>query len=243
LLDILQAFLYIADITLRTENPNRMTRLLVGAKRGTALRLAQSIRIAVLTAAAMAPVAFAQSAPHLSEHTFEVGGFVGSSYGLDSWRVMGGGNVTYGINRYILPYAEFSYFPGITREIEGVQPTINQPFTIRFDVPITDFHGGVHIRLPIKESRVVPYLVFGLGVLRSSERDYRATFRFPDGTSDELTGTVPSSSNFAVNTGGGLRFYLNQRLGFRIEAKVYKPTGDFNNPFGKVEGGFFIQFR
>jgi hypothetical protein len=220
-----------------------MTSLLARPAGCIATRVRQPLRIAALAAAAIAPAAFAQSAPHLSEHTFEVGGFAGSSYGLDSWRVMGGGNVTYGINRYILPYGEFSYFPGITRKIEGIQPSINQPFTVRFDVPISDLHGGVHIRIPIKESRVVPYAVFGLGILRSSERDYRATFRFPDGTSDEIRGTVPSSSDFAVNTGGGLRFYLNQRLGFRIEAKVYKPTGDFNNPFGKVEGGFFIQFR
>jgi hypothetical protein len=112
-----------------------------------------------------------------------------------------------------------------------------------FDVPITDFHGGVHIRIPIKESKVVPYLVFGLGMLRSSDTNYRATFSFPDGTRDELTGSVPASTDFAFNTGGGLRYYLNQRLGFRVEAKVYKPTGTFTNPFGKVEGGFFIQFR
>ena len=64
-----------------------------------------------------------------------------------------------------------------------------------------------------------------------------------DGTSDEISGSVPGSSDFAVNGGGGLRFYVNQRLGFRMEAKVYRPTGTFNNAFGKIEGGFFIQFR
>jgi hypothetical protein len=189
------------------------------------------------------PAAFGQSAPHLSSNTFELGGFAGSSYGVDSWRVMGGGNITYGITRHILPYAEFSYFPGINRELEGTFTSTGQPYSLVFSVPITDFHGGVHIRLPIRESRVVPYLVFGMGLLRSSETDYRATFRYPDGTSDETSGSVPSSNDFAINTGGGLRYYLNQRLGFRVEAKVYKPTGAFTNPFGKVEGGFFIQFR
>jgi hypothetical protein len=205
-------------------------------------RLRATLGCAVLCVST-APAIFAQSAPHLSANTFEVGGFVGGSYGIDSWRIMGGGNVTYGINRYILPYAEFSYFPGINRKIEGTFPTTGQPYSIVFDVPITDFHGGVHIRLPIKESKVVPYLVFGLGMLRSAETNYRATFSNPDGTRDELSGSVPSSTDFAFNTGGGLRYYLNQRLGFRVEAKVYKPSGTFTNPFGKVEGGFFIQFR
>jgi hypothetical protein len=190
-----------------------------------------------------APAAFGQSAPHLSANTFEVGGFAGASYGADSWRLMGGGNVTYGITRHILPYAEFSYFPGITREISGNFVGTGETFNVTFDQPITDFHGGVHIRLPIKESRLVPYLVFGLGLLRSSETSYTARFRTGDGAMDEITNTIPTSNDFAYNTGGGVRYYLNQRLGFRIEAKVYKPSGAFTNPFGKVEGGFFIQFR
>ena len=193
---------------------------------------------------ASAHAVFGQSAPHLSAHTFEVGGFVGGSYGLDSWRIMGGGNVTYGINRYILPYAEFSYFPGIKREIADTFPTTGAPYTAEFDVPITDFHGGVHIRLPIKESKWVPYLVFGMGLLRNSRADYVIRFNDPvTGQPDTLPGEFAASNNFAVNGGGGLRYYLNQRLGFRIEAKIYKPTGTLSDSFGKVEGGFFIQFR
>lgn len=205
--------------------------------------LSRRLAFALLFAGTITPAAFAQSAPHLSSNTFELGGFLGSSYGADSWRVMGGGNITYGVTRHILPYAEFSYFPGITRKQTGTFPGTGAPFSISFDVPITDFHGGVHIRLPIKESRIVPYLVFGMGLLRSGEKDYIATFRYPDGTVDEIRNTQPSSTDFAVNFGGGLRYYLNQRLGFRIEAKAYKPTGEFKNVFGKVEGGFFIQFR
>ena len=187
--------------------------------------------------------AFAQSAPYLSPNTFEVGAFAGSSYGLDKYRFMGGGNVTYGITRHILPYAEFSYFPGIQRRTSGQFAGTGQPFDITFDVPIADFHGGVHIRMPIKESRYVPYAVFGMGLLRSFERDYLATVTFPDGTTEMIPGTAPASNDFAVNFGGGVRFYTNQRLGFRIEAKAYKPTGNFTQVFGKVEGGIFIQFR
>jgi hypothetical protein len=188
--------------------------------------------------------AYAQSAPHLSAHTFEVGGFVGSSYGLDEFRVMGGGNVTYGVTRWLLPYAEFSYFPGLPRELSGTFAGTGQPYTVRFNVPITDFHGGVHIRFPAKESRVVPYAVFGMGLLRSADRTAEAEYRVPDSNVVEtLPIPVAGSTDFAINWGGGLRFYTRQNFGFRLEAKAYKPTGQFTGIFGKVEAGFFLQFR
>jgi len=187
--------------------------------------------------------AFGQSAPFLSSHTFEVGGFVGSSYGLDEFRVMGGGNITYGVTRYILPYAEFSYFPGLPREATGSLPTTGQSFNAKFTVPISDFHGGVHIRIPIRESRIVPYGVFGLGGLHTYGRTVTADYTLPSGGTGTLQIPVESSTDFAVNFGGGLRYYTTQRFGLRLEAKVYKPTGAFTNTFGKVEGGFFFQFR
>jgi len=59
--------------------------------------------------------------------------------------------------------------------------------------------------------------------------------------------TVASGSDFAVNGGGGIRYYIggSGAFGFRAEAKVYKPaTGPFSDTtFGKVEAGFFFQLR
>src|SRR5262245_38320551 len=80
--------------------------------------------------------------------SFEVGGFVGASYGVDKFRPMGGGNVTYAINKWILPYGEFSYFPGIARDIHISVPGLATPVTGTFSVPLADIHGGVHIRVP-----------------------------------------------------------------------------------------------
>ena len=45
----------------------------------------------------------AQTASVVRSGSFEVGGFVGASYGIDKARWMGGGNVTYAANKYILP--------------------------------------------------------------------------------------------------------------------------------------------
>jgi len=99
-------------------------------------------------------------------------------------------------------------------------------------------HGGVHIRLPVlREKPVVPYLVFGAGGLTSVNHTVTASYKDDTGAVTQVPLTVPGGTNFAVNTGGGIRFYIGQRFGLRVEAKAYKPTGDFTDVFGKVEGG------
>ncbi len=174
-----------------------------------------------------------KTTPIVHAGTTEVGGFVGSSFGLDSWRVMGGGNVAYAVTRVIMPYAEYSYFPGIQRESKFSSGSV------RYNVPVSDFHGGVHLRLPLGESPIVPYAVAGIGALRFG--DAALKIKFPDGAT--IDDTIKGESNFAANFGGGIRYYTKEHIGFRFEAKMYKPTGKYTDPFYKIEGGFFIQFR
>ncbi len=180
----------------------------------------------------------AQTASVVRSGSYEVGGFVGASYGIDDFRWMGGANVTYAANKYILPYAEFSYFPGIGRKQSRTIPGLSQPINISYNIPLTDFHGGVHIRIPIREFPIVPYGVFGVGMIHAPERQFNVNV---EGIQVPFTSTA--STDAAVNFGGGLRYYINQRFGIRGEAKVYKPTGQFKDTFGKVEFGFFIQLR
>ena len=180
----------------------------------------------------------AQTASVVRSGSFEVGGFVGASYGIDEARWMGGGNVTYAANKYILPYAEFSYFPGIGRKQSRTIPGLTAPVNISYSIPLTDFHGGVHIRLPIREFPIVPYGVFGVGMIHAPQRQFNVNVE-----GIQIPFTSAASTNAAVNFGGGLRYYINQRFGVRAEAKVYKPTGQFKETFGKVEFGFFIQLR
>jgi hypothetical protein len=168
--------------------------------------------------------------------SFEVDPFIGASYGIDKFRVMAGGNVTYAATKYILPYFEYSYFPGIPHTVSGggcggsLSTTLN------------DIHGGVHIRLPFKESPIVPYLVFGMGAIVYPERNPLVTC---SGFSTNVP--FPGGAYFTINAGGGVRYYLggSGRFGFRVEAKVYKPVeGPFSNDtIGKVEAGFFFQLR
>jgi hypothetical protein len=186
--------------------------------------------------------------------SLEIGPFVGASYGTGQFRVMAGGNVTYAFkNKYVLPYFEYSYFPGIPRTTSetltaGSETVIS---TGRYQYALNDIHGGVHIRLPIfKESPIVPYLVFGMGALAYPSTTEHVTNIdiTPTGTSTTtLTPRAQGASDFTINAGGGLRYYLGGtgKYGFRVEAKVYKPiTGVFSNDtIGKIEAGFFFQIR
>ena len=210
--------------------------------RKLAVRGALAVAAVLLTGTV--PSAVAQSKSVVRSGSFEVGGFIGSSYGIDQFRVMGGGNATFAVNKYLLPYVEFSYFPGIGRTFSGTFPATGRPFTTSYSIPLADFHGGVHIRLPVlREKPVVPYLVFGAGGLTSVNHTVTASYKDDTGAVTKLPLVVPGGTNFAVNTGGGIRFYIGQRFGLRVEAKAYKPTGDFTDVFGKVEGGFFFQLR
>lgn len=182
---------------------------------------------------------FGQNVSIVRANSYEIGGFVGASYGVDKFRVMGGGNITYAINRYILPYFEYSYFPEIGREITQNFAGSGNAFTAKFTVPVSDFHGGVHIRMPIiRESPVVPYLAIGAGGLRAG----KSSFLFESAATTQRIDVAPQTV-FAVNGGGGLRFYIGQRWGMRAEGKIYGPFGDFGDTFGKVEFGFFLQLR
>jgi len=178
--------------------------------------------------------------------SFEVGPFLGASYGIDEARVMGGGNITYAINKYILPYFEFSYFPGIGRDLNLGTLQSGSPITAHTSIPLSDFHGGVHLRLPVfKEKPVVPYLVFGFGGLRHSDRTAVVSYQSFGATVTQNL-DIPAGTDKAINFGAGIRYYMTQRFGIRVEAKAYKPYGGstgFTDTFGKAEFGIFFQLH
>jgi len=195
-----------------------------------------------ILALCFARVALAQDMPIVRTGNTEIGGFVGASFGIDKARVMGGGNVAYAATRVVMPYVEFSYFPGIGRKLSVPLGSGGRTAQFNFQVPLYDFHGGVHLRVPVKDSRVIPYGVIGAGMIHTLKRTENVAISDSLG-SFNIPVDVPAKSDFALNFGGGLRFYVNERYGFRVEAKAYKPTGTFKDIFGKVEGGFFFQIK
>jgi hypothetical protein len=213
-------------------------------------------------------LASAQTAP-IRSGSFELGGFMGSTYNVSQGAIMGGANLSYAVTKIFLPYIEYSYFPSIGRTGTGTTfendcgPN-NQActFSTNYTTHAIDFHGGVHIRIPIRETRFAPYGVFGIGVLgvgSGTINGYQAT----DGASPTVPVAVhltspkgiPGTSGLAINFGGGVRYYVTPSYGFRVEVKGYKPVNNqspsntifqsisITNTFLKAEVGFFYQFR
>ena len=177
----------------------------------------------------------AQDAPYLRKGNIEGNVFVGASHGLDSWRWSAGGNVAMAVTRNWMPYAEYSYFPGIGRKDAG---------GTHFSLPASDVHAGVHYRIPFGQKAFVPYLVAGAGVIHWSATTYQVTIPVPGQQPILHLNPVSSRSDFAVNFGAGIRYYVfGESSGFRTEIKMYKPTGSFTDPFIKASVGFFYQFK
>jgi len=175
-----------------------------------------------LWACVLAAAAHAQDAAILHKNTFEVGPFGGISYGVDNIRGMGGANVTYSILPNLLLYGEYSYFPSIDHTI-----TDNNQAIFDFKIPLQDFNFGVHLRIRIPKTPLVPYVVGGLGVLYSpSTQDSELVFNRLTGQYGAPTSySVSSSTNFAVNYGAGVRWYIRENFGLRGEFKAYRLTG------------------
>ena len=150
----------------------------------------------------------------------EIGGFVGGSFGVDQWRVMGGGNVAIAAQRYVLPYFEYSYFPGLQRKMSLSRGEV------RYSVPLSDFHAGVHIRFPRGQTPVMPYLVAGAGGVRSSDTNVQV--RFSDGFT--FSDTIKGSTDFAVNFGGGIRYYTRESVGFRPRGQGVQADRQLHRP-------------
>jgi hypothetical protein len=198
-------------------------------------------------------LAKAQDAAVLHKNTFEVGPFIGMSYGVDHLRVMGGGNVTYSILRNLLLYGEYSYFPSIQRTVLNSNQAKYQ-----IKIPLQDVNFGIHLRIRIPKTPLVPYVVGGLGMLHSPTKSdsFQTLNQFTNQYNQAQSYTVNSSTDFAVNYGAGVRLYIRESFGFRGEFKGYRLTGGplhtpssagisgglgVNQVF-RAAVGFFIQF-
>ena len=87
----------------------------------------------------------------------------------------------------------------------------------------------MHLRVPISQTRIIPYGVLGFGLIHSPSRTENITTPDPFNPAGTVQTPYPvsASTNFATSFGGGLRYYTTERLGFRGEFKAYKPTGTY----------------
>ncbi|MGD0363414.1 MAG: hypothetical protein ABSC93_21230 [Bryobacteraceae bacterium] len=190
--------------------------------------------------------AFAEDAAILRQNEFELGLFGGFSYGVDHSRFMGGGNVTYSALSWLLPYAEVSYFPSIQRT--AFSPSNGDKEV--YDLPLSDVNFGVHIRKRLPHTPIVPYLVAGVGLLHSPEREEKR-YTLTDTGYSKTYDLVPvaASTDFAENVGAGFRWYIKEQFGLRAETKGYHlsggpltAAGTGSHWIGRATFGIFFQF-
>src|SRR5579859_961379 len=153
-----------------------------------------------------AATSFAQTkvsdAPVVRSNTVELGGFVGASYGIDDARVMGGGNICYSVIPLLVPFAEYSYFPGIQK----AATTYGIPgATSSYSIPIQDVNFGLHLRVPKPRWRVIPYAVISFGLIHNSAHADQVTIPGQPGfPSDVESKQIPANTSFAASFGGGI---------------------------------------
>jgi hypothetical protein len=146
----------------------------------------------------------------------------------------GGANFAYALSTYIYPYVEFSVLPGALNDSVSAGSS-----TFRTTGDAIDFHGGLHIRLPFFGPQFVPYGVIAVGGFKP----YSVNLQELSGGTVINTSSVSQGTNFAVNYGGGIRYYITNRVGVRLEVKAYGPTSHFGGTPVRVMGGIFFQFK
>jgi len=133
-----------------------------------------------------------------------------------------GGGVGMDLTRRIRGYGELSYIPlgGANSSFAGFGEADASAKAINFNVG-----GQYQFR---RAGRVEPYAGLGLGMLHVSS-SYRSSFL-------GVTVSGESSSNhFYVNLGGGLRYHVSERWGFRPELMIFAGS----DAYVRLGGGVF----
>jgi hypothetical protein len=103
--------------------------------------------------------------------------------------------------------------------------------TTRSSAKAFNFNGNLQYQFNPFRGGTVPYAGAGLGFLHSS---FDASSNVV-GSGFNISG---SSTDLYFNVGGGLRYYVKERWGFRPEFMVFAGS----NTYVRFAGGFFYQF-
>jgi opacity protein-like surface antigen len=185
--------------------------------------LRTSLQMAVWIAVVLAP-----TAPKAQEGNGDSGeftAFTGVAYGGIHTHVAVGGSAGASLSRYTSVLLEASVIPmgSATLLPPGpVQVTGSDLF---------DFNFALHVRIPVK--RWEPYGAFGTAVLMNS---YRAQNFGPSG---QISYRGDRHSKFGLETGAGIRYYVAENWGIRVEYRYTSSSRDFN----RILGGVFYQLH
>ena len=176
----------------------------------------------IIIAIAVNPSMFAQD---VEPAKVEATGMVGVLTGIGTHGMVGGSIAAAVRNRFSV-IGELSYIPlgSDSVDVLGVRS--------EFSAKAISFNVGGQYQL--RQSRKVsPYVGAGVGFLHSSSSSSVTTtfqgFDFKDGSSD---------TNAYLNLGGGARYHVNDRWGFKPEVMLFLG----HQTFGRVSAGIFYQF-
>jgi len=163
---------------------------------------------------------FGQSVPG----NFEVTGHLGIVSGIGSHGSFGG-SLGVPVTDHLILSGDLSYIP-----LGGGSVTVFGS-TMSSSAKAFNFNGNLQYQFKPTRS-VVPYAGAGLGFLHSSFDTSSSTL---GAGSFSATG---SSTDLYFNTGGGHRYYVKERWGFRPEFMIFAGS----NTYVRFAGGIFYQF-
>jgi len=199
----------------------------------------RQITLAVVLLAGLAGGALAAG---LEAGKGEVSGFAGGVHVASGGGTHGafGGTVGGAVHKNVFVFGEFTYVP--LGGADAFLDISDLGTIVRADVSarLVDFGGGVHISIPTGNEKVVPYAVGGVGVSRSSASG-SVTAQVPGRTT--TISFDESSTDFGVNGGFGLRFYVKDNWGFRPEFKIARYFVEGGGiTVARFTAGVFYQF-
>ena len=201
----------------------------------------------------------AQTATVIRDGSFELGFLAGDTIGglvpadipldtFNGFRVKSPGRGTLAIN-FAIAAKQTLLFYGQVGAFKGTQDNraLGGGFSASTNLLNIVYEGGFEKLFPIRNTRAALYVV-GAGATIQKRVDVLVNFLnlnpSPPPT-DVLAGATRvrlKKAIFAPAAGGGLRYYLGRRFGFRLELKSYFPTTDAPRPTGVASGGFFVAF-
>jgi hypothetical protein len=186
------------------------------------LKIVKPSRI-VVTVAFVLAATIASYGQSIVPGNFEVTSNLGIVSGIGSHGSFGG-SVGAPISDHLILSGDLSYIP-----MGGANVTVGQAQSSS-SAKAFNFNGNVQYQFKALRA-TVPYLGGGLGFLHSSF----STSSNISGTPLNVSGT---STDMYFNVGGGLRYYVRERWGFRPELMTFAGT----KTYVRFAGGIFYKF-
>jgi hypothetical protein len=148
------------------------------------------------------------------------------------------------LTRRLLATVEWTYIAGGRIEFnQDYYFAQAAPTTLRTTVDAhastMEFNGGLEYLFPItRAKRLIPFASVGGSAFRSAGDLTFAAIGGPPG--NQFSGRF-RTYHPAIGEGGGLRYYFGERVGFRVEGRLYQARN--LGVFGRLGFGIFYRFR